>query len=353
MGLGRLGQSGHRTRRLLPVLALVLLVGLLTACDAPQSTTEIAGDYNEELWVPYRVTIYLAAIVFVLVLVLTVGFSIWFRERPGRAAQQIHGNTRLEVIWTLIPVAIVAIIAVPTFDALFAIEEEPPDDALRVEAVGHQWWFEFKYLDESGEPVLTTANELHIPEDRAVAFDLRSVDVIHSFWVPAIAGKVDMIPGHDNNMTFTATEARAEPYLGQCVELCGLSHANMRFRVFVHTQEDYEAWFEEQQGEASAPGGELAALGEEIFLQSACIGCHTVRGTTAQGVLGPDLTHVGSRTTIAAGVLENNAHNLARWIHDSSDVKPGSLMPPMGLSAGGTLSPEDIDAVAAYLLSLR
>lgn len=337
----------------MPVLALVMLVGLIAACGGAQSTTEIAGDNNEKLWAPYRVTLVLAAIVFVIVLGFTIAFSIWFRERPGRAAQQIHGNTRLEVIWTLIPVAIVAIIAVPTFDALFAIDEEPPADAIKVEAVGHQWWFEFKYMDDAGETVLTTANELHIPEHKAIAFDLRSVDVIHSFWVPALAGKVDMIPGHDNKMSFTALEARPEPYLGQCVELCGLSHANMRFRVFVHSQEDYDAWFEAQQAEASTPSGELAALGEEIFLQSACIGCHTVRGTTAQGVIGPDLTHVGARTTIAAGVLENNAENLARWIHDSSDVKPGSLMPPMGQSAGGTLSDEDIDAVAAYLLSLR
>jgi cytochrome c oxidase subunit 2 len=348
-----MGLTRHRYRRLLPVLALVLLVGLLAACDAPQTTTELAGDNNEELWAPYRVTLILAAIVFVVVLAATIGFSIWFRERPGRPAQQIHGNTRLEVIWTLIPVAIVAIIAVPTFDALFAIDQDPPDDALRVEAVGHQWWFEFKYLDEAGEPVLTTANELHIPEDRAIAFDLRSVDVIHSFWVPAISGKVDMIPGHDNELSFTALEARPEPYLGQCVELCGLSHANMRFRVFVHTQEDFDTWFEEQQEEATSPAGQLAAQGEEIFLRSACIGCHTVRGTTAQGVLGPDLTHVGSRTTIAAGVLENNAENLARWITDSSDIKPGSLMPPMAQSAGGALTSEEIDAVAAYLLSLQ
>lgn len=337
----------------MPLLALVLLVGLLVACDAPQSTTEIAGDYNDTVWGPYRVVLVLAAVVFVLVLVLTLGFSIWFRERPGRQARQIHGNTRLEVVWTLVPVAIIAMIAVPTFDALFKIADKPPADALKVEAIGHQWWFEFRYLDEAGNTVLTTANELHLPEGRAVAVDLRSVDVIHSFWVPAIAGKVDMIPGHDNKISFTATKARPEPYLGQCAELCGLSHANMRFRVFVHSPADFETWLADQQKEAVSPTGDLAAEGEQIFAQSACIGCHTIRGTSAQGTVGPDLTHVGSRTTIAAGVLENNAQNLSRWIHNSADVKPGSKMPPQGVSAGGTLTDDQIDAIAAYLLSLR
>lgn len=318
------------------------------------STTEVAGNNNDKIWNgPYRMVLVLAAIVFVLVLVLTVGFSVWFRERPGRAARQIHGNTRLEVIWTLIPVAIVAMIAVPTFDTLFAIDKDPPADAMHIEVVGHQWWFEFKYMDEQGETMLTTANELHLPEGKAVAVALRSVDVIHSFWVPAISGKVDMIPGHDNNMSFTATKARPEPYLGQCAELCGLSHANMRFRVFVHTPEEFDAWLKQQQGEASSPTGDLASQGEELFTQSACIGCHTVRGTSAQGKVGPDLTHVGSRTTIASGVLENNAQNLARWINNSADVKPGSLMPPQGASAGGTLTDDQIDAIAAYLLSLR
>ena len=352
-----MGHAGSQLRRYLPpLLALVILAGLLSACgvgDGPQTTRDIAGSNNEHLWEPYRVVLWLAAIVFVIVLAATIGFSIWFRERPGRPAQQIHGNTLLEVIWTLIPVAIIAVIAVPTFDALFAIDKEPPADALHVEVVGHQWWFEFKYMDADGKTVLTTANELHLPVDKAVAIDLRSVDVIHSFWVPALSGKVDMMPGHANELSFTPTRAQAEPFLGQCVELCGLSHANMRFRVFVQTQADFDAWLKQQQGESANPAGNLAADGQEIFLRSACIGCHTVRGTTAAGVLGPDLTHVGSRTTIAAGVLENDSQNLARWIHDSKSVKPGSKMPPMGVSAGGALSDQEIDAVAAYLLSLK
>ncbi|MBX7110912.1 MAG: cytochrome c oxidase subunit II [Dehalococcoidia bacterium] len=328
-------------------------MALLVACDAPQSTTEIAGNNNDKLWEPYRVVLVLAAIVFVLVLVLTLGFSIWFRERPGRPARQIHGNTRLEVIWTLIPVAIVAMIAIPTFDALFKIDKDPPADAMKIEAIGHQWWFEFRYLDDKGETVLTTANELHLPEGKPVTIALRSVDVIHSFWVPAISGKVDMIPGHDNNISFTATKARPEPYLGQCAELCGLSHANMRFRVFVQAPADFDNWMSDQKKDSTSATGDLASEGEQLFAQSACIGCHTVRGTSAQGKVGPDLTHVGSRTTVAAGTLENNAQNLARWIRNSADVKPGSKMPPQGASAGGTLTDDQIAAIAAYLLSLR
>ena len=200
---------------------------------------------------------------------------------------------------------------------------------------------------------ITTANELHVPVDRPVHFELRSADVIHSFWVPQIAGKVDMVPGHTNFLTFTATAARPEPYLGQCAELCGFSHANMRFRVFVDTQSDFDSWSKNATAKAVTPVSPLAKQGQEIFNRSACIGCHTVNGTAAAGKTAPDLSHVGARTTIAAGTIANNEANLTRWIHNSADVKPGSLMPPMAKSAGGALSDDEIKAVAAYLLELK
>ena len=192
-------------------------------------------------------------------------------------------------------VIIIAIIAVPTVNAIVDESKPPAADAVNVQAIGHQWWFEFQYPDLG----ITTANELHVPVDKPVHFELRSADVIHSFWVPQIAGKVDMVPGHTNFLTFTATAARPEPYLGQCAELCGFSHANMRFRVFVDTQSDFDSWSKNATAKAVTPVSPLAKQGQEIFNRSACIGCHTVNGTAAAGKTAPDLSHVGARTTIA------------------------------------------------------
>jgi cytochrome c oxidase subunit II len=351
--LTRWSRGGTFARRALTLFSLLLFVGLIAACETntPQSTTVIAGSHNEELWKPYRLIFWLAGIVFVVMMLITLVISLMFRERPGRAAQQIHGNTRLEVIWTIIPVAIVAIMAVPTVASIQAEAKAPPADALKVIAIGHQWWFEFRYPDLN----ITTANELHIPEGKHVVFEIRSQDVIHAFWVPQLAGKIDMMPGHVNGISFSGDVARPEPYLGQCAELCGLSHANMRFRVFVDTPADFDAWArKERTGAGSAqPTDTAARQGQEIFLRSACIGCHTVDGTAAAGTLGPNLSHVGSRSTIAAGTIPNTQDNLIKWINDSSDIKPGSKMPPMGAAAGGALSQEELRAVSAYLLALK
>jgi len=309
------------------------------------STIDPQGDHAETVLSVYELVFWLAAVVFVGVLAATIFFSFAFKERPGRVAKQIHGNTRLEVVWTLIPVIIVVVIAVPTFDAISKTSgAEAPDGALQVTATGHQWWFEFEY-PELG---ITTANELHVPVDRAVDFTLHSEDVIHSFWVPRLAGKVDMVPGHENHLWFTPTEARDEPYLGQCAEYCGTSHANMRFRVYVHSQADFDAWAANEAAERRAPSEDLAVRGEEVFTSQACIGCHTVRGTTAAGQIGPDLTHVGNRGTIASGIIENTPENMAEWIRDSQSVKPGSLMPSFP-----ALSEEDLQAIVAYLQSLE
>lgn len=333
-------------RRGLVPLALVVLAVALLGCDAPMSTSEIEGSWNKEVWKPYWVIIWLAGIVFVAIMAATIVLSLMYRERPGREARQIHGNTKFEVVWTIIPVVIVLVMMVPTLDSLFKLDEEPPADALKVEVIGHQWWFEFRYPELD----IVTANELHIPEGRVVDYALRSVDVIHSFWVPQLAGKVDMVPGRDNRMAFSALNARPEPYLGQCVEFCGTSHANMRFRVFVHTAEDFERWAREQ---AAPRVSSVSRTAEEAFLAAPCLGCHTVRGTNAAGIAGPNLTHVGSRTTIGSGMLENTPAELRRWIANSSAVKPGSKMPPMAQSAGGTLTDEQIDVIIGYLQSLK
>ena len=332
-------------RRVGLVASLTLLAVAFASCTDPQSTINPRSDYGDTIQGIYTLVFWLAAIVFVAVLLATIVFSFAFREKPGRVAKQIHGNTRLEVVWTLIPVILVVVIAVPTFDAISKTSgADAPSDALQVNVIGHQWWFEFEY-PELG---ITTANEIHVPVDRPVEFTLLSEDVIHSFWVPQLAGKVDLVPGHENNLWFTPNEARAEPYLGQCAEYCGTSHANMRFRVYVDSVADFDAWTANEAAERAAPTEDLAVRGEEVFLSQACIGCHTVGGTTAAGQIGPNLTHVGNRSTIASGTIANTPEEMARWIRDSASVKPGSLMPSFP-----QMSEEDLQAIVAYLQSLE
>jgi cytochrome c oxidase subunit 2 len=229
--------------------------------------------------------------------------------------------------------------------AIFATQSQPPDfqSALKVKAIGHQWWFEFQY-PELG---ITTANELHVQKGQTVYFDLESADVIHSFWFPQQGGKRDMIPGHTNHMWFTPETAGR--FLGQCVEFCGASHANMRMILYVHEPADFAAWTRTQKEPATAPApGSPAAAGSQLFIQKGCAGCHTVEGVPAAvGKQGPNLSHYGNRSTVAAGVAENNAENLGRWLRDPPGFKPGALMPNLGLND------DEIAALTAYLHSLK
>jgi cytochrome c oxidase subunit II len=341
-------------RRLFAVAALSLFALAIAGCsavgvDAPMSTVQPASDHADEIQSLYKIVFYLAAIVFVVIMIVSVWFTVGFRENGRRTARQFHGNARLEVLWTILPVVIVIIISVPTFDRIFAIAAEPPADALKVEVIGHQWWFEFRYLDDQGNPTITTANEMHVPAGRAVYVTLKSDDVIHSFWVPQLFGKTDLMPGHVNHLWFTAHEPRAEGYIGQCMELCGTSHANMRFRIFVDSPTDYGAWARKEAAARSTPSG-TAAAGEAAFLKQPCIGCHTIQGTTAAGKIGPNLSHVGGRSTLAAGIMPNTPENLAKWIRNSDDSKPGSKMPPHPVAL---LNDQDLQAIVAYLQSLK
>jgi cytochrome c oxidase subunit 2 len=236
-----------------------------------------ASDVADTIDSLYTLVFWLAGGVFILIMALTLYFALAFREREGAEAMQFHGNARLEVLWTLIPVAIVAVIAIPTFNAIVDTHGDAPDGALEVIATGHQWWFEFEY-PEFG---ITTANELYLPVDRPVSVTLLSVDVIHSFYVPRLAGKTDMVPGHENHLWFTPTEASDEPYLAQCYEFCGTAHANMRFRVFVREPGDFDAWVARMQEGDPAPMRELAQAGEQQFAASGCVGCHAITGNEA------------------------------------------------------------------------
>ena len=340
----------HLTRRLSrrALLALPLLAVMAAACSAPQTTIDPQSDFADSVQSVYLIVTVLAAIVFVIVMALVLVISIAFRERPGREARQFDGNTRLEILWTIIPVVIVIMIAIPTYIAIAETTKPPPPDALVIEVTGHQWWFEFEYAGLD----LVVANEIHIPAGVPVSFNLRSADVIHSFWVPQLAGKVDMVPGHENNLWFTAhaSAVRDEPYLGQCAEFCGLSHANMRFRVYVDTPADFEAWVAAQKADRVEPATDALAAGEQLFLASACIGCHTVQGTAAAGVIGPNLSHIASRGTIAAGIMDNNRENLIRWISNPEAVKPGVVLMP---AFETLMTQEQIESIADYLLSLQ
>jgi cytochrome c oxidase subunit 2 len=226
-----------------------------------------------------------------------------------------------------------------------AIARMPLKDAVNIELVGHQWWWEARYKDTDPTREFTTANELHIPVGRPVVVTLRSSDVIHSLWVPNLHGKKDLIPGRTAIMRLRADKPGT--YRGQCAEFCGLEHALMVLLVSAEPPAQYEAWAAKQRQPAPPPADDQQARGLQVFLGTSCVMCHTISGTTAQGKLGPDLTHLASRQTIAAGTLPNNRGHLAGWIADPQSLKPGVNMP------ANALAPDDLQALLAYLESLK
>lgn len=302
-------------------------------------TSDFAGRLDSLFWQIF----WWAIGVFVIVEGILIYTIVRFRARPdGERPKPVHGHTILELGWTIAPALILVAIAIPTIQTIFVVDRPSPEEAdLTIEVIGRQWWWEFRY-PELG---LVTANEAHVPIGRTVDLRLRSADVLHSFWVPRLGGKRDLVPGRENFLWFRPDSTGV--FWGQCAEYCGTSHALMSLRVVVDEESDFEAWVANNQAPAAASSERLASQGRNVFMNNACISCHSIRGTQAQGVLGPDLTHVGSRLTIAAGVLDNNAENLARWIGNPQDVKPGSLMPNMDLTE------PQIEQLVAYLQSLR
>jgi len=283
----------------------------------PQSTLQPHSDFARATDVLFTDIFWWAAGVFLVVETLLVVALIRFRHR--------------------------VFVAVPTVRTIFATAGEAPADALKVDVIGHQWWWEFRY-PELG---LVTANELHVPLGRAVQLSITSADVIHAFWAPPLGGKRDAIPGHVNRIAFRASDVG--DYSGQCAEFCGASHANMRLRVVVDSDSGFGRWATVQLAGPAAPGpGTVAERGRAVYSRSACIGCHTIRGVSP-GVIGPNLTHVGSRTTIGSGLFPNDSAHLARWIADAPALKPGSLMMRMQ----PPLTDADIAALVAYLESLK
>lgn len=219
------------------------------------------------------------------------------------------------------------------------------DAPLTIEVIGHQWWWEVRYHDPQVDRTVTTANEVHLPAGQRVRFILRSRDVIHSFWIPSLGGKIDMFPDRDNLLWLEPTVPGV--FRGQCAEFCGMQHGRMAFMVVVHEHAEFEAWLEREREPAAAPRDELSQRGHDVFMGTTCASCHRIRGTPAMATFGPDLTHIGRRRTLAAGTVPNDRARMAAWLVDPQRTKPGSLMPPTHLDA------ESLQALVHYLDQLR
>jgi len=339
-GRGPTASGGARWTVALLALATLVLGG----CGGPfpQSALDPASDFAWKLQDLFEGIFFWAVVVFVLVEGALIVAILRFRERPGGPEPKAtHGNTLLEISWTLAPAVVLVLIAIPTIKTIWDVDRPARGESLVVEAVGHQWWWEFRYPDLG----IVTANELHIPVGEQIDVRLTSADVIHSFWFPRLGGKRDVIPGHETQIWFTADSAGL--YLGQCAEFCGLSHALMKMELVAESPADFQAWAEGQRAEAMVADSVSFTEGSQAFMQGGCIACHTVRGTIAQGVIGPDLTHVGSRRRIAAGILDNTPENMERWIRNSRAVKPGSLM------VVPELDDQTVHRIVEYLHSLK
>ena len=436
-----------RPRRLASAALLGALALGLAACggEYPNSTFNHNTDFNADIDALWDKLLFWGTIVFVGVEAALVYTIFRFRRRPGGATpKQVHGNTALEITWTAIPAVILIFIAIPTVRTIFKTQAKAAPDALQVEVIGHQWWWEFKYPQLG----ITTANELYLPNGRTVNFQLKTVDVLHSFWIPQMGGKRDLISNRTNYLWFTPNkDLPTSAWNGFCAEFCGPSHANMKFRLYTVTPAEFDQWAAHQKqpaifpavaaapaapvpsGVAPVPSGTGAApmllasvqgampadtgtaaaapapvpvwafpreklekefaytiptakvpvserfdesllakgdaaRGKDLYNKSSCIGCHAIAGTPFNmAAVGPNLTHVGTRYTIAGGLYPNDAKHLAYWIKNAPALKPGSLMPTLGkgltdpktkmvVNVGG-LTDADIADIVAYLQALK
>jgi len=288
------------------------------------------------------------AAIFVVVVSLLAYAAVKFRKRnndDGREPPQVYGSNQVEVAWTVIPILIVVALFMATARVIADVQKVSPSaNAIEVVAIGHQFWWEYRYPHLG----VVTANELHVPvsdpqHPTPTFIKLLSADTDHSFWVPRLAGKMDLIPNHPNGTWIEPHEAGL--YLGQCAQYCGTQHAKMLLRVYVQPRDEFERWIQQQRQPAS--GSDVVSEGRRLFETTACVNCHAVAGTLAHGRFGPDLTHLMSRETIAAGAAQNTPENLRLWIKKPDTIKPGSLMPAM------ELNDRELDAVTAYLETLR
>lgn len=382
--------AAFRPRRLLKAALTVALVGLAGCVANPNSVFHSRTDFNRDVQSLFELILWVGTIVFIFTEGMLL-YAIWrFRARPGAPRpEQVHGNTKLEILWTVLPAVVLAIIAIPTVTTIFKTQARADPNALQIEVVGHQWWWEFRYPQYG----VTTANEVYMPIGRTVSFSLNTMDVIHSFWIPGLGGKRDAVY-HPNsgwlkhrqtNIWFTADSTTEDAFNGFCAEYCGTSHANMRFKAFVVSPANFDSWVAHQQKPAVFPAaappppprgraaaaraqtpapaqaagfigfdrakmpaytipntpipGSIAyddklvgdpARGAVLTASGACIACHSIKGVITIGKTGPDLTHVGSRLTIGGGLFPNDTKHLGAWIKNSGAMKPGSFMTTIG-----------------------
>jgi cytochrome c oxidase subunit II len=427
----------HRPRTWLRAAAVGLLAMVAAGCDTayPNSTFHSNTDFNAAVDHLWNQLLFWGTLVFIAVEAALVWVIIRYRRRPNTPdPKPVHGNTTLEIVWTAIPAVILVFIAIPTVKTIFQTQAKAPASSLTVEVIGHQWWWEFRYPEQK----VVTANELYLPIGRTVNFALTTKDVLHSFWIPQLGGKRDLITNRVNHLWFTVDSSLASAsYNGACAEFCGPSHANMKFRVYTVTKDEFARWALHQARPAvfpapaptaaptpavsAAPGSATpliaAALqptdsapsviaappaaepapfvfprekipshvvpttplppglawtetpgdaerGRQLYSRSSCIGCHAIAGNAmSAGIIGPNLTHFGSRYTLGAGLYPNDTRHLALWIKNARLMKPGSIMPALGkgeydpilkmkVTTGG-LTDQDIADVVAYLQALK
>jgi cytochrome c oxidase subunit II len=329
----------------LAVFALLALIALvaLAGCGETNGANFLnpAGPQAQQEANLFYFILVVATVIFVAVTAALLYSVIRFRARPGSpAARQFSGNTPLELIWTIVPSLVLLGVLILTINTLFVGLAKPEQATFTVQAIGHQWWWEFRYPDQK----IVTADEMVIPVGKVVDVELISNNVIHSFWVPEIAGKTDVIPGRTNKMWLKSDKTGT--FRGECTEYCGQQHANMNFQVVVEDDAGFQSWVTgQQQGPSEAS---QAMPGQKIFAQR-CFTCHLINGQTESvSQIGPNLTHFGSRNLIAGGVLTNTPENLKAWIHDTQQFKPGNDMP-----AFTTIPDDQLNELVAYLESLQ
>lgn len=308
----------------------------------PPPVLDPAGPFSERI-----TTLSWALLAMAVLVMVVVGFALASALFGSPALKKRLGGRRL--IWGAgfaFPVVVLTGLLVWGLTLTSSLSSRPTGDELRIQVTGEMWWWRVTYLDADGRVIAQDANEVHIPVGRPVLFELTSNDVIHSFWVPQLAGKLDMVPGRVNRLRLTADQPGS--YGGQCAEYCGGPHALMGLVVVAHAPEDFEREMVRLRAPASAPATQVAMRGADVFETSGCGACHTITGTSANGLAGPDLSHVGGRRSLGAGILPNNQGTLAGWIADSQTIKPGNRMPSYSVLSG-----EELMAVSAYLDGLE
>ncbi len=332
----RLRHGHDACRRVVSAGALVL-----AGCGGPQSALDPAGRAAERIAEIFWWMTAGGIVIWLAVLALT----IYAVHTPPEAHNQRRTNYLIIGGGAVVPTILLTALLVYGLAPIPALLAPAPEGSLKIAVLGEQWWWRVRYQPSSGEPVVL-ANEIRLPVGQPVEFRLESADVIHSFWIPSLGGKIDMIPGHVTRLALTPTKTGV--FRGTCAEYCGTSHGLMSFYAVVEEKEAFQRWLAHQQAPALPPRVPIAARGQELFLANGCGACHTIRGTPASGVVAPDLTHVGSRLSLGAGILPNEPDDFLQWIAHTEDLKPGVHMPTFGM-----LPPEELRVLAAYLDGLQ